>query len=98
HNGESRKMAAKEGLVDAHVLERDDLLLALNLQHPVDQQKRISVRENGLDLIDVQRAGPRAALCCFSRTRICGAFVHSLKRAFFRSFSEARIIEDLPPG
>src|SRR5262249_45085394 len=85
HDGESRKMPAEEGLVDANVLERHDLLLALNLQHPVDQQKRIAVRKNSLDLINVQRAGLGAALGYFSRIRVDSAFVHLF---------EARIIED----
>jgi hypothetical protein len=37
-------MAGKERLVDGHVLERDSPLI-IKLQNPIDQQKRISMRE-----------------------------------------------------
>ena len=50
-------MAGKEWLIDRHILDGDNLLLALNLQDPVNQQKRVAMRKDGLDLVDIERAG-----------------------------------------
>ncbi|MCG3773342.1 MAG: hypothetical protein JW395_0148 [Nitrospira sp.] len=42
-------MPLKEGFIDRHVLEPDDPPVWLQLLHPIDQQKGIPVRQNGLN-------------------------------------------------
>ena len=49
--GEDRllgKMSVEEGLVERDVLDRDCPLVALQLDHPVDQQKGVTVRQQVL--------------------------------------------------
>ena len=57
HHGPAREVAAEERLVDGDVLERDDPLARLDLQHPVDQQERIAVRQHRQDPLDVPLRG-----------------------------------------
>ena len=45
HHRPVREVAVEERLVDRDVLERDDALALLQLQHAVDQQERIAVRQ-----------------------------------------------------
>jgi hypothetical protein len=45
HDGPVRKVPFEEGLVDGDVLERQDALALLQLEHTVNQQKGVAVRE-----------------------------------------------------
>jgi len=57
HAGHDRiagKVALKKRLVHGHVLDRDQPLAALKLDHSVDQQKRVAVGEQTQDLLDVE--------------------------------------------
>ena len=42
-------MAREERLVDGHVLDADRALERAHLDHPVDQQERIAVRDHAHD-------------------------------------------------
>src|SRR5271169_368260 len=57
HDGIAGEMSGEKRLIDADVLDGDNAVFARDLDHAVDQQERVTVRQNGLDLIDVQR-GP----------------------------------------
>src|SRR5690242_11125905 len=48
-------MSLEEWLVDRDVLDRDDALLRHKFDHPIDQKKRITVRQDGRDLLRVDR-------------------------------------------
>ena len=50
--GRDGKVAGKEGLVDGHVLERQDAL-AVQLEDPIDQQKRIPMRQQADKAIEI---------------------------------------------
>ena len=54
HDRESGKMSAEKLLVDRHVLDGDDAFFALQLEHAVDQQERIAVRQDLQDVVDVE--------------------------------------------
>src|SRR5262249_35026105 len=47
------EVADQMRIADAHVLDRHDPLLGLHLQHPVDQQQRVAVRQDRHDPFDV---------------------------------------------
>src|SRR5207248_2511307 len=52
----TRKVALEEGLVEGHVLDRLDALAGdVALQHAIDHEKRISMRQVPHDLDDVHR-------------------------------------------
>ena len=46
-------MSLEKWFVDADVLDGDDTLLG-RVDHPVDQQERITVRQNGLNFGNIQ--------------------------------------------
>ena len=50
-------MAHEVWLVDADVLDRDNTLGADQFRYPVDQQKRITVREDLQDFLNVEPRG-----------------------------------------
>src|SRR5439155_25309056 len=52
HHGRAREMALEDLLVDGDVLEPDNALVRLELDNPVDEQKRIPVRQDLHDLHD----------------------------------------------
>src|SRR5205807_4789405 len=79
HQRSAGEMPHKERLVDGHILERHHSLHALQLQNPVNQEKRITMPKQRLNLVDVQRAA------AWGRLRSVHDFTHS----------KARIIEDL---
>src|SRR4051812_10690601 len=81
-------MTGKERFVDGHILNGHDLLFTLDLQYAVNQQKWVAMRQDGLYLINIERAGwglDSSRFC--GCVQICG-FTHS----------KARIIEDSQPG
>ena len=45
-------MSLEEGLVDRDVLDADNTLLWLQLDHPIDEEKRIAVRKHLHDFFD----------------------------------------------
>jgi hypothetical protein len=45
----------EERLIHSHVLDSDNSLFAGKIEHPIDQQKRVSVRQNAKNIVDVQR-------------------------------------------
>ena len=47
-------MPDKKGLVDGDVLDGDNPLFALQFQNAVDQQERVSVRQNFKDFVDIE--------------------------------------------
>src|SRR6202034_2355171 len=51
HDRQSREMPGKKRLVDSYILDSDDALLALQLQHAVNQEKRIAMRKDAQDLV-----------------------------------------------
>src|SRR6056297_101957 len=55
HHRVARKMALEKMLVDGHVLDRVDLgrIFHRPVDHPVDQQERIPVRQKAEDVLDV---------------------------------------------
>ena len=67
-------MARKEWLIDSHILNGHNPLLALQLHHPINQQKRVAMRQNRLDLVDVHCAGGG----CGGRSSVAFKFVVSL--------------------
>ena len=52
--GKLGKVAGEERLVDGHILDRDDALLALNLHHAVDQKERKTMRQDRHDIGDLK--------------------------------------------
>ncbi len=63
HDGLAGKMALEEGLIDGDVLDRRALLLAIHINHPVDEKKGIAVRQQLHDAGDV---GAHQGFCrCF---------------------------------
>ena len=42
-------MAVEERLVDRHVLDRNNAFVPVNFENPIDQEKRIPVRQNPHD-------------------------------------------------
>src|ERR1700731_4380840 len=77
-------MPGEEWFIDGHILDGHNFLFALDLQYPVNQQERVAMRQDGLDLIDIHRAGLLRGCRRLGCVQICG-FTHS----------ESRIIEDL---
>src|ERR1022692_1249735 len=72
-------MAVEKRFVDGDVLDRHDALFALQLQHAVNQQKRITVRQNFQDVVNVEyRLG-------------CGGVSHGRSALNHASFSINRI-------
>src|SRR5258708_2944468 len=55
HNRRFGKVADEERLVGRDILKRHNPLAPVDLHYAVQQQKRIAVRQNGLDLLDVER-------------------------------------------
>src|SRR5690606_16613456 len=54
HHRQVGKVAGEERFVDRHVLDRDDALALLELDHPVDEQHRVAVRQVFEDRADVE--------------------------------------------
>ena len=54
HDGKVRKMASEVRLVDGDVLDGDDAGFALHLEDAIDEEKRVTMRQDGHDLLDVQ--------------------------------------------
>ncbi len=52
--GIAGKVALEERLVDGHILDGHQALAALELDHSVDQQKRVTVRKEIQDFLDVK--------------------------------------------
>ena len=81
-------MTGEEWFVDGHILDGHNPLLALDLNHPVDQQKGKAVRQDVENVDDVQR--------CLYRRRRCGRWVssvgHFLSSASDRYWLGAKII------
>src|SRR5437773_892231 len=50
HHGRARKMPRKKWLVESDALDPDHALVCFVLDYPIDQQERITVREDRLDL------------------------------------------------
>src|SRR5256885_2570036 len=50
HHWRARKMPCKKRLVESDALNPDHALVCLILDYPIDQQKRITVRQDRLDL------------------------------------------------
>jgi hypothetical protein len=46
-------MTLEKGLIDRHVLDRDQTPARLTLDYPVDQQERIAVRQQALNFLNV---------------------------------------------
>jgi hypothetical protein len=61
--GRLGKCPGKKRLVDGYILERHDALLALNLDHSVDEQKRKAVRQDLENIDDVERGLYRRRGC-----------------------------------
>ena len=55
------KMAGKKRLIDGYVFEGDDILSRLVGQHPVNQQKRVTMRQAAQDRVDVLAVWPLLA-------------------------------------
>jgi hypothetical protein len=54
HHGGARKVALKKSLVDAYLLDADDPLERLEFDYPIDQEKRIAMRQKFLDAFGVE--------------------------------------------
>ncbi|OPZ95751.1 MAG: hypothetical protein BWY71_02134 [Planctomycetes bacterium ADurb.Bin412] len=60
HNRRSGKMALEKMFVHGHIFDPDRPAASINLDDPVHQQKRIPVRQDFLNLADIQnRFGPQ---------------------------------------
>ena len=90
HDGQVGKVSGKEGLVDGHILDGHDPLLALDLDHAVDQQKGKAVRQDVENIDDVQRG--------LYRRRGCGRWVsgvgHFLSSGSFSSGAKIILYRD----
>lgn len=58
HDWDGWKVAGKERFVVCHVLDREQSLTGFNFNNPVNQKKRIPVREILLNFLDVQIVWP----------------------------------------
>ena len=47
-------MTLKKRFVDRDVLDRDDALLAREINHPVNQEKRMPMRQNPQNVLNVE--------------------------------------------
>src|SRR2546426_8674307 len=56
HDRHPGKMPGKERLVDSDILDGHDPLLALEIDHTVDQQEWEPVRQDAKNIVDVQRS------------------------------------------
>jgi len=65
HNRRTRKMAGEKWFIDAHILNGDDSFPTLKFDDPVNQQKRIAMRQYPHNFVDVQRGALRSR--CFSQ-------------------------------
>ena len=80
HDRQAGKVPHKEWFVDRDVLDRHDPLFALELEHAVNQQKRIPVRQNLQNVVDVE-PGLRSCPDEVSGTGVLSFIVHvRLKR------------------
>jgi hypothetical protein len=61
HDGLAGKMANKKRLVCGDILERHNLLPALDLHDPVQKKKWIAVWQNSLNILDAERTKQRFA-------------------------------------
>jgi len=68
HDRPPGKMALKKIIIDRHVLNTDTFFPALDLDHAVDEQKGVPVRQYLHDIID-------ADLITFDRKRRCRGLV-----------------------
>ena len=64
-----RKVALKERLVDGDVLQRDETFAVDELEHSVDQQKRISMRQQIDESAMAFRRAVHAGQCFFDGPR-----------------------------
>ncbi|MNV89902.1 hypothetical protein D3C71_1842360 [compost metagenome] len=55
HDRVAGEVAVEEGLVAAHALDGEHALVGFQLEHAVDQQERIAVRQQLLDRRHVER-------------------------------------------
>ncbi len=55
HDGQIGKVPGKKGLVDGHVLDGHDPLLALDLDHAIDQQEGKPMGQDTENIDNVQR-------------------------------------------
>ena len=86
--GKVGKVSGKEGLVDGHILDGHDPLLALDLNDAVDQQKGKPVGQNAENIDDVQRGLYRRRSC----GRRVGGVGHFLSSGSYRYWLGAKII------
>src|SRR5207237_3975564 len=54
HDLGTREMAIKEWFVNSDVLERDDAFILVNFENPIDQEKRVSMRQDPHDFSNAQ--------------------------------------------
>src|SRR5215469_5271648 len=72
HDGVVGEVAGELRLVGGDVFDGDDALLALHLDHAVDEQEGVAVREDGHDFDDVHRVVRRRRMCAVAvRGGIC---------------------------
>src|SRR6185295_16278143 len=70
-----RKMAEKRRFVEGDVLDADTAVVGPDLDHPVDQQHWITVRERLEDLVDIHELKPDRCLLHHSRPSPFGSAV-----------------------
>src|SRR6266404_4460289 len=73
HDGKIRKVAGKKWLVDGDVLDGYDALHAHQIDHAVDQQKRVAMRQDAHDFMNVELG----VLGCRRFGRDWGGVAHS---------------------
>src|SRR6202140_274740 len=54
HDGQPRKVSHKKWFVDGDILDSNNALPALQIQHTIDQEKGIAVRQNLQNLVDIE--------------------------------------------
>src|ERR1700693_5524925 len=60
HYGQPGKVSHKKGFVDGDILDGNNALPALQIQHAIDQEKGIAVRQDLQNLVDVEPGLRRA--------------------------------------
>jgi hypothetical protein len=63
HDGQVGKVPGEEGLVNRYILDRHDTLLALDLNHAVNQQEGKAVGQDTENIDNVQRGVYRRRRC-----------------------------------
>jgi len=85
HHWEARKVSGKERFIDGDIFDRDDALAARKVNHAVDQQERKTMREDALDIVDVQRSlGRRGGFGC-GLSNVCHSVSRQPKRRKMKS-------------